>query len=85
MLTQNQCRKLGLPYIDLETEVEKIEFYQQDLISQLDNLKQSTPKFTLPPTNLNFSDGSVGEIAVDDEYVYIYNQNNVWRRIKLNE
>lgn len=85
MLTQQQCKKLGIRYIDLSAEAAKIDFYQQDLINQLNNLKNSTPQFVLPPTSFNFSDGSPGQIAIDDEYIYICNKNGIWHRIKLNE
>jgi hypothetical protein len=85
MLSQEQCKKLGIRYVDLSEEAAKIDFYQQDLLTQLDSLKNSTPKFVLPPTNFNFSEGGAGQIAIDDEYIYICNQDNIWRRIKLNE
>jgi hypothetical protein len=85
MLTVEQCKKLGIRYVDLSEETLKIDFYQQELLQKLQILKNSTPKFSLPPTNLNFSYGSPGQIAVDDEYIYICNQDGIWRRIKLNE
>lgn len=85
MLTAIQCQKLGVPFINFAEESSKIDFLQQNLLSKLDTLKNSAPNFVLPPTNLNFSDGTYGQIAIDDEYVYICNKNNIWNKIKLND
>ncbi len=84
MLTREQCKKLGLRYIDLASEKNKIEFFASQLTEKMDLIAESLPVISAPPEGASF-EGASGRIAVDNEYLYICTETNIWRRVKLNE
>ena len=84
MVTRLDAKKLGLQYVDLSQEKNNIAFLSSLLGGQLNSLEQSTLKLTTPPVD-TYSPGSQGDIAFDNEYVYICTETNVWKRAKLNE
>jgi hypothetical protein len=85
MLTQDQCRKNGLQFIDLPTEYNQIKTLSAALSKRIAVLQSSLPVIvTYPPTDM-FGEGTKGSIAVDDEFLYICTKQNNWKRILLNE
>lgn len=83
-MTKSQARKLGLQYVNLEEEKSKIDTFATNLNTNLTELQANTPKLVPPPENSS-SPGSPISIAVDNNYLYVCTEENLWKRINLNE
>jgi hypothetical protein len=84
MLTVNNARKLGVRYIDLGQEKNKIDRFVTELNSTVSLIESTLPKITNPPNN-TYSPGLPGSISIDEEFLYVCTKTNNWKRINLNE
>ena len=84
IMTKSEARRLGLQYIDLDEEKSKIDTFASNLNTQLAELQVNTPRFTPPPENSS-SPGEPISIAADSNYLYVCTQQNLWKRLDLNE
>jgi hypothetical protein len=84
MLTREDYKKLGLPYVDQSQEASRINLYTDSLYQRLNNLQAIIPFVTSVPQDSQ-STGKPGNIAIDSEYFYICTETNNWKRIPLNE
>lgn len=84
MLTREDYKKLGLPYVDQSQEVGRITQYTNSLFQRLNSLQSIIPFVTTVPQNSQ-ANGKPGNIAIDSEYFYICTETNNWKRIPLNE
>ena len=84
MLTREDYKKLGLPYVDQSQEASRINQYTDSLYERLNALQSIIPFVTSVPQDSQ-STGRPGNIAIDSEYFYICTETNSWKRIPLNE
>jgi hypothetical protein len=84
MLTREDYKKLGLPFVDQSEEVSRINDYTDSLFQRLNALQAIIPFVTSVPQDSQ-SEGRPGNIAIDSEYFYICTETNNWKRISLNE
>ena len=84
IMTKSEARKLGLQYLDLDEEKSKIDAFAANLNRGLTELQANTPRFVPPPENSS-SPGEPISISVDNNYLYVCTEPNLWKRINLNE
>jgi hypothetical protein len=82
MLTREDYKKLGIPYVTTEVDINTISSISNQLNSRINNLRSILSILVTPPISSE-SPGKKGYIAVDDEYFYICTDLNTWKRIPL--
>lgn len=84
MLSRTDYQKLGVPYVNQGEESDKINYFASTLNSKLESLRNILPNLVSVPESSQ-SNGAVGSIAVDADYIYVCTETNLWKRISLKE
>lgn len=84
MLSRADYQKLGISYINLGEEIDRVSYFASSLNQKLESLKRILPNL-VPVPETSQSNGIVGSIAVDADYLYVCVEENVWKRLPLRE